>query len=73
MHVEHTSVRKGPNLTAEANLRGMEFVVKASCVTNAIGARDARRKHFNAGMTTIASGVVTRALWIWKDFPQKRR
>ena len=73
MHVEHTSVQKAPNLTVEVNLSGMEFVAKASCATNAIDARDARPRPLNAGMTTIASGVVTRALWDWQDFTRRSK
>ena len=58
--MEHTSVRKGLNPIAEANLRGMEFAAKDLCVTNATDVQDARQKHFNAGMTTTAFGAVTR-------------
>ena len=60
MLVEHTSVRKGLNPIAEANLRGMEFAAKDLCVTNATDVQDVRPKHFNAGMMTTAFGAVTR-------------
>jgi len=60
MLVEHTSVRKGLNPIAEANLRGMEFAGKVLCVTNATDVQDARPKHFNAGTMITAFGAVTR-------------